>query len=63
MASVKGVLREELNEFADVPLILQVVATLIILSVCIYESTYARRARKRDSKERFEEYRKRYKWS
>ena len=54
---------EEVTEFADVPLALQILATLIAIGVCIYEATYASRVRKIDNKERLEEYKKRYKWN
>ena len=62
-SAAAGVKLEELTEFADIPFILQLVATVIAIGVCLYEATYPGRVKKRDNKERFKEYTNRYKWN
>ena len=49
-------------DFVDIPLYLQILATVIGLLFCVYEATHQGRAKKRDNKTRFEEYKKRYKY-
>ena len=48
--------------FEDISLLLQVLATIIGLAICLYEAIYPSRVKVRDNKERFEEYKRRYKW-
>ena len=65
ITSIRSLNEEQIsdsNTFKEIPLALQVLASVIVLFYCIYEATYKRRVKKRDNKERFEEYKRRYKW-
>ena len=55
-------LGESRDGFEDIPLILQIIATVIGLAICLNEAVYPTRVKVRDNKDRFEEYKKRYKW-
>ena len=55
-------IKEDLNGFSDIPFALQIVATLLGIAICLYEAIYPSMVRKEDNRERFEEYKKRYRW-